>query len=116
MGLLAAGLAATSLALVIASAIVAGLGQGLCMRAGLEAVNTQAPAQRRAGVASTFFIVMYVAIALPVIGVGIAATHLGLQTTGIAFSIAFAAIAAVALATLIPARTTPARTAVPVRA
>ena len=116
MGLLAAGLAATSLALVIASAIVAGLGQGLCMRAGLEAVNTQAPAQRRAGVASTFFIVMYVAIALPVIGVGIAATHLGLQTTGIAFSIAFAAIAAVALATLIPARTTPTRTAVPVRA
>jgi MFS family permease len=116
MGLLAAGLAATSLALVIASAIVAGLGQGLCMRAGLEAVNAQAPAQRRAGVASTFFIVMYVAIALPVIGVGIAATHLGLQTTGIAFSIAVAAIAAVALATLIPARTTPTRTAVPVRA
>ena len=116
MGLLAAGLAATSLALVIASAIVAGLGQGLCMRAGLEAVNTQAPAQRRAGVASTFFIVMYVAIALPVIGVGIAATHLGLQTTGIAFSIAFAAIAAVALVTLNPARTTPTRTAVPVRA
>jgi MFS family permease len=116
MGLLAAGLAATSLALVIASAIIAGLGQGLCMRAGLEAVNTQAPAQRRAGVASTFFIVMYVAISLPVIGVGIAATRLGLQTAGIAFSIGVAAIAAIALATLIPARTGTTHAGAPVTA
>jgi MFS family permease len=114
MGLLAAGLAATSLALVIASAIIAGLGQGLCMRAGLEAVNTQAPAQRRAGVASTFFIVMYIGISLPVIGVGIAATRLGLQTAGIVFSIAVAAIAVAT--TLIPARTRTTRAAIPVRA
>jgi MFS family permease len=117
MGLLAAGLAATSLALVIAAAIVAGLGQGLCMRAGLEAVNTQAPAQRRAGVASSFFIVMYLGISVPVIGVGIAATRLGLQTAGIAFSIAVAAIAAIALATtLIPTRTRTTRAAIPVTA
>jgi MFS family permease len=105
MGLLAAGLAATSLALVIAAAVIAGLGQGLCMRAGLEAVNTRAPAERRAGVASTFFIVMYIGISLPVIGVGIAATRLGMQAAGIAASITVAAIAAIALATLIPART-----------
>jgi MFS family permease len=106
MGLLAAGLAATSLALVIAAAITAGLGQGLCMRAGLEAVNSHAPAQRRAGVASTFFIVMYAGISVPVIGVGIAATRVGLQTAGIAASIAVAAVAAVALVTtLIPAPT-----------
>ncbi|MCW2508758.1 MAG: Transporter, major facilitator family protein [Modestobacter sp.] len=115
MGLLAAGLAATSLALVIAAAIIAGLGQGLCMRAGLEAVTSHAPAQRRAGVASTFFIVMYVGISVPVIGVGIAATRLGLQTAAIASSIAVAAVAAVALVTtLIPAptRTTAAGAAV----
>jgi MFS family permease len=115
MGLLAAGLAATSLALVIAAAVIAGLGQGLCMRAGLEAVTSHAPAQRRAGVASTFFIVMYVGISVPVIGVGIAATRLGLQTAAIASSIAVAAVAAVALVTtLIPAptRTTAAGAAV----
>ena len=104
MGLLVAGLASTSLALLIASAIVAGLGQGLCMRAGLEAINAHAPAQRRAGVASTYFVVMYIAISLPVLGVGIAATELGLQTAGIAFSVVIAAIAAIALATLTPAR------------
>jgi MFS family permease len=117
MGLLAAGLAVTSLALVIAAAIIAGLGQGLCMRAGLEAVNSQAPAQRRAGVASTFFIVMYLGIALAAIGVGIAATPLGLRTAGIAACIVVAAIAAAALATtLVPARTSATRAVLPVRA
>jgi MFS family permease len=117
MGLLAAGLATTSVPLVIASAIIAGLGQGLCMRAGLEAVNAHAPPERRAGVASTFFFVMYVGISLPVIGVGIAATRLGLQTAGIAASIAVAAIAAIALAaTLTPERARPTRAAVPVSA
>jgi MFS family permease len=104
MGLLAASLATESLLLVIGSAVVAGLGQGVCLRSGLEAVNTQAPPERRAGVASSFFSVMYLGISLPVIGEGIAATHLGLRTAGIAFSLAIAAIAAVAFATLIPAR------------
>jgi MFS family permease len=104
MGLLAAGLAATSLPLVIAAAVVAGIGQGLCMRAGLEAVTTGVPAQRRAGVASAFFLVMYAAISLPVIGDGLAATHLGLRTAGIAFTLAVAALAALALALLIRGR------------
>jgi MFS family permease len=116
MGVLAAGLAATSLALVIVAAVIGGLGQGLCMRAGLEAVNTRAPAERRAGVASTFFIVMYTGISLPVIGIGLAATHLGLQTAGIAASITVAGIAAIALATLIPARTRTTRADAPVPA
>jgi MFS family permease len=106
MGLLVAGLAAASLGLLIAAAIIAGLGQGLCMRAGLGAVNSRAPAERRAGVASTFFIVMYIGISVPAIGVGLAATRLGLQTAGIAAGIAVAAIATIALAgELVPPRT-----------
>jgi MFS family permease len=105
MGLLVAGLAATSLGFVIAAAIIAGLGQGLCMRAGLGAVNSRAPAERRAGAASTFFIVMYVGISVPAIGVGLGATRLGLQTAGIAAGITVAAIAAIALAIeLVPPR------------
>jgi MFS family permease len=117
MGLLVAGLAATSLPLVIAAAIIAGLGQGLCMRAGLGAVNTRAPAERRAGVASTFFFVMYIGIALPAIGVGLAATRLGLQTAGMAAGLAVAAIATIALVTaLLPVPTATTRAAVPARA
>jgi hypothetical protein len=92
---------------VLAAAVVAGIGQGLCMRAGLEAVSGRAPAERRAGVASAFFIVMYTAIALPVIGDGLATTGLGLRTAGIAFSLAVAAIAALALALLISGRSRP---------
>ena len=106
MGLLVAGLAATSLIPVIAAAVVAGLGQGLCMRAGLGAVNSRSPAERRAGAASTFFIVMYIGISVPAIGVGLAATRLGLRTAGIAAGIAVAAIATIALAiALAPPRT-----------
>jgi MFS family permease len=104
MGLLAASLAVESLALVIAAAIVAGLGQGFSFHAGLDAVNSKAPADRRSAVASSFFIVMYLGISIPVIGEGIAETGLGLRTAGIAFSVVVAAIAAVALATLIPSR------------
>jgi MFS family permease len=104
MGLLAGGLGARSLGLVITGGIIAGLGQGLSFRSGLEAINSQAPAERRGAVASSFFIVLYTAISLPVIGEGIAATALGLQTAGIAFSIAVAVVAAAALGTLIQAR------------
>ncbi len=102
MGLLAAGLAAKSLALLVIGGVVGGLGQGLSFRAGLQAVNTRAPAEQRGSVASSFFIVCYVAISLPVIGEGIAANAVGLQAAGIAFSLAVAAISAIALVTLIP--------------
>jgi predicted MFS family arabinose efflux permease len=104
MGLLAGGLGARSLALMAAAAVVAGVGQGLSFRAGLQAVNTRAPAERRAAVASSFFLVAYVAISLPVIGEGLAAEALGLQTAGIVFSGAVATVAAIALATLVGAR------------
>jgi predicted MFS family arabinose efflux permease len=103
MGLLAAGLAAKSLAIMIAATIVAGLGHGLCFREGLQALTTRAPVGRRAGVDSTYFIVLYIGISLPVIGEGIAAAAIGLQTAGIAFSIAVAAIAAIALTRLVTA-------------
>jgi hypothetical protein len=43
-----------------------------------------------------------VAIALPVIGEGIAVTALGLQTAGIVFSVVVAGVAGLALATLAP--------------
>jgi len=73
MAALALGLAFSSLALLVLGGVVAGLGQGLTFRAGLAAVNTGAPAERRAEVASSYFVVMYVALAIPVIGEGVLA-------------------------------------------
>ena len=116
MGLLAAGLAAKSLAIVIAATIVCGLGHGLGFREGLQSINSRAPAQHRGGVDSTYFIVLYLGISLPVLGEGIAAAALGLQTAGIVFSIAVAAIVAIALARLITAsEPTPHRPSAPIR-
>jgi MFS family permease len=100
MGSLALGLAVPSLALLVLSGVIAGFGQGLAFRAGLAAVSVRAPAERRGEVASSFFVVMYVAIALPVIGVGVLAQAVGLRTAGLIFAAAVAAVAVVALVLL----------------
>ena len=69
-----------------AGAVVAGLGQGASFRAGLQAVTGAAPADRRSEVSSTFFLVLYVAISIPVIGVGAGAQVFGLVPTAVAFA------------------------------
>jgi hypothetical protein len=51
-------------------------------------------------VASSFFVVMYVAIALPVIGVGILAQAIGLRPAGLIFAAAVAMVAMVVLVLL----------------
>lgn len=103
MGLLTAGFAAGSFALLVAGGVVAGAGQGMSFRAGLAAVNAEAPVARRANVASTYFVVLYVALSLPVIGVGVAADLVGLKVAGIAFSVLVAALAGSVLAALLRA-------------
>lgn len=103
MGLLAAGLAAESFAMMVTAGVVAGLGQGMSFRAGLAAVNAEAPPAQRAAVASTFFIVVYVALSLPVVGEGVAADAVGLRRSGIAFSVAVALLAGTALVALLKA-------------
>jgi MFS family permease len=100
MGALALGLALPSLALLVLGGVIAGLGHGLAFRAGLTAVNTRAPAEHRAAVASSFFVVMYVAISLPVIGEGILAQATGLRTAGLTFATAVAGVAVVVLVLL----------------
>jgi MFS family permease len=92
VGLLALALGIESLAALIASASVVGLGQGLVIGAGLAAINQRAPVERRGETASSFFVVMYVGLSVPVIGVGVAAHAWSLRGAGIAFSAAVAAL------------------------
>ena len=99
-GLLALALAIESLATLLASSVVLGLGQGLVIGAGLAAINQRAPVEQRGETASSFFVVMYVGLSVPVIGTGIAAHSLGLRTAGIAFSAAVAALVLAVLASL----------------
>ena len=101
VGLVALGLGLESLTALIASAAVVGVGQGVVIGAGLAGINERAPVARRGETASSFFVVMYVGLSLPVIGVGLAAQGFGLKTAGIAFSAAVAALVLGVLATLI---------------
>ena len=97
MGSLALGLAASSLALLVLGGVIAGFGQGLSFRAGLAAVNESAPAAQRGAVASGFFVVMYIAISVPVIGEGVLAQAIGLQAAGLTFAALVAALSATVL-------------------
>ncbi|HEX4715348.1 MAG TPA: MFS transporter [Ktedonobacteraceae bacterium] len=101
MALVASGLQVHSLALLVVGSVIAGLGQGLSFRAGLAAINAQSPAAQRSEIASSFFVVLYVAISFPVIGVGIAAQAFGLQLAGVAFSAIVAILALIALIILL---------------
>jgi hypothetical protein len=100
LGLVALALVLPSLAALVAGGAVAGLGQGLSFRAGLAAITEASPADRRAEVASIFFIVGYVAISLPVVGVGLVAQLSSLLTAGLIFAAAVAALALTVLALL----------------
>ncbi|MFP5407541.1 MAG: ATP-binding cassette domain-containing protein, partial [Gammaproteobacteria bacterium] len=85
-GVVAVGLVTALLPVVLAGAVVAGLGQGASFRAGLQAVTGAAPADRRSEVLSSFFLVLYVAISIPVIGVGAGAQVFGLVPTAVVFA------------------------------
>jgi MFS family permease len=83
--LLAVSLAADSLAALFASATVAGLGQGAVVGAGLAAIAELAPAERRGETASSFFVVLYLGLSLPVIAAGVAIHYTSLRSAGLAF-------------------------------
>jgi MFS family permease len=93
---LGVGLATSSLALLIGGGMVAGAGQGLSFRAAVGAVTGAAPPERRGETSSAFFVVAYVAISLPVVGVGALAEAASLRTAGLVFSGVVAVLAAVA--------------------
>jgi len=115
MGSLVLGLAFSALPLLVLGGVIAGFGQGLSFRAGLAAVNASAPAEVRGEVASSFFVAMYTAISLPVIGEGVLADATGLRLAGVTFAAAVAALAAAVLVMLRrqPTSGTPARALAP---
>lgn len=95
-----ASLPIRSLAVLIVGAVIAGLGQGMSFRAGLGAVTGAAPPDKRGEITSAYFVMLYIGIAIPVIGEGAAATAFGLITAGMVFAALVAILAAVALVLL----------------
>ncbi|OKK17290.1 MFS transporter [Streptomyces sp. CB00455] len=85
LALLAGALRWELSAMVVLSALVGGVGQGLAFRGALSAVAGASPEDRRAAVISTLFVVAYAGISVPVIGVGVLVGPLGLEGAGLVF-------------------------------
>jgi MFS family permease len=99
-GLLAAAVGASSLPLLVIGAVVAGLGVGLSFRAGLTLVNSESPAAQRGEIASSYFVVAYIAISVPIVGIGVGAQAVGLRPAGIVFTALVALVALAVMASL----------------
>jgi MFS family permease len=89
--LLATAGAVSSLPLLLAATAIAGVGQGLTFLAGITDVTAAAPPDRRADVLSSFYVIVYLGVGLPVIGVGFLATTTGLLHAVQYFALAVAA-------------------------
>ncbi|MFI6048942.1 MFS transporter [Streptomyces violascens] len=96
LALLAAALRWDLLPLMVLSALVGGCGQGVAFRGALSAVAEASPADRRAAVISTLFVVAYAGISVPVIGVGVLVNPLGLEGAGLVFIGCMAVLASIA--------------------
>lgn len=101
MAIVVVALYLSSLTGLVAAGLVAGVGHGMTFSRGLAAVVERTPAARRAEVSSTYFVVAYVAISLPVVGEGLAAEAWGLRTAGVSFAVAVAILAGVCLAAIL---------------
>jgi MFS family permease len=101
MVILVAALHFSSFAGLLAAAMVSGVGQGISFSRGLAAVAEHTPPDRRAEVNSTYYVVAYVALAVPVVGEGFASNAWGLRTGGIVFAVAVGLMAIGCLVALI---------------
>jgi predicted MFS family arabinose efflux permease len=86
LGLLALSLALESVVAVFAAGVVAGIAQGVIVGGGLGLLTGRAPADRRSQVASTYFLVLYIGLVVPVIAFGLVERSLGLVDAGYVFS------------------------------
>lgn len=103
LGVVSVGIALQSRSLIILliGAIVSGIGQAFSFRAGLASVNAKTTSEKRGEVTSSFFTIAYIALSIPVVGVGLLAKWTGIQVAGIVFSIVIALLALVALILLV---------------
>jgi MFS family permease len=99
-------LPAKSLTLFLIGAMVGGVGSGFAIRSAVLLVNHIAPPARRGEVLSTFFVIGYIGITVPVVGAGILITTTTLLTATVTLAVFVAVLAAVAAAILVRRPTT----------
>ncbi|MBT1002842.1 MFS transporter [Paenarthrobacter sp. DKR-5] len=83
--------AASSPWLLVAASLAAGFGQGAAFRVVFNEIAGRVEADRHAQVISTVYVITYLGSAVPVIGMGAAATAVGLPTAVLGFAVFMAA-------------------------
>ena len=98
--------------LIALATVIVGIGNGLAYLAGLNIVNAIAPPDRRAETISAFLVAGYLGFSIPALGVGIAATYVGLYAaiTGAAVILGVVAVATMLSTTDRNLKAVPART------
>ena len=100
LALILAALAAASMALFLAGTVVGGVAVGAVFLGSLATANRLAPPGRRAQTVSTFFVLCYAGLIIPVVGVGVATLFTGDFPAVLAFSILLAALSLFSLTSI----------------
>lgn len=98
LALILAALAQASMVLFLAGTVVSGVSVGAIFGGSLATANRLAPPERRGHVVSTFFVVCYVGLIIPVVGVGVATEFIATFPAVLAFSLLLAVLCLFSLA------------------
>jgi MFS family permease len=100
LALIVAALAEAGMALFLAGTVVGGVAVGAVFLGSLATANRLAPPGRRGQTVSTFFVLCYAGLTIPVVGVGVATLFIGDFPAVLAFSILLAALSLFSLASI----------------
>jgi len=84
--------------------LIAGVGQGMSFRAALGVVTTAGAPNQRGEAASSFFVICYLGISLPILALGVVTRFLGLPAAGQAVAFFLATICVAVLIMLVRRR------------
>ena len=104
LALIAAALSQASMTLFLAGTITGGIAVGAIFLGSLATANRLAPPGQRGQVISTYFVLCYCGLIVPVIGVGVASEFIGDFGAVLALSILLAALCLFSLARIRNAR------------
>jgi MFS family permease len=100
LALIVAALSQASMAVFLAGTVVAGVAVGAVFLGSLATANRLAPPGRRGQAISTFFVLCYAGLIVPVVGVGVASGFIGDFAAVLAFSILLAVLSLFSLASI----------------
>jgi MFS family permease len=100
LALIVAALSQAGMALFLTGTVVGGVAVGAVFLGSLATANRLAPPGQRGQTISTFFVLCYAGLIIPVVGVGVASVFIGDFRAVLAFSILLAALSLFSLASI----------------